>query len=109
MNKVSILFLSAATLLGMTLLLYVLKNKNTPKALVLNHGLLATLGLLSLVIYAWIYNTKLLTPALFFLLAALGGFLLAWRDWLGLSIPKWLAVGHGFLALVGMVLLLASA
>ncbi|MDF2867651.1 MAG: hypothetical protein K0S11_1121 [Gammaproteobacteria bacterium] len=106
MNKISILFLSAAAPLGLTLLLYVLKNKNTPKALVFSHGLLATLGLLALVIYALVRNTQLLTPALLLLLAAVGGFMLAWRDLLGLSVPKWLAAGHGIIALIGVALLL---
>jgi hypothetical protein len=106
MNIASILLLIAAALLGLTLLFYVLKNKNTPKAFVLSHGFFATLGLIVLVIYALKYDSDLLTVALIFFLAAIGGFTLAVRDLLGLSVPKWLAVGHGIVAMMGVVLLL---
>lgn len=106
MNIASILLFMAAALLGLTLLLYVLKNKNTPKALVLSHGFFATLGLVILVIYALKYDSDLLSVAFIFVLAAIGGFTLAIRDLLGLSVPKWLAVGHGVIAMMGVILLL---
>jgi divalent metal cation (Fe/Co/Zn/Cd) transporter len=104
MNIVSILFFLAAALLGITLLFYLFKNKNTPKAFVLSHGFLATLGLLALVVYAIQQDLSLLSVALVFLLAAMGGIYLSIRDLLGLSVPKWLAIGHGIIALVGVVL-----
>lgn len=105
MKSVSILFLLAAILLGLTLLLYVLNNKHTPKALVLSHGFFAAIGLLAVVIYGLISHVSIFMPAFILVTAALGGFILAWRDLVGLSVPKWLAVGHGLMALAGVALL----
>jgi len=44
-----------------------------------------------------------------FVLAASGGFLMGFRDLLGKKVPKWLALGHGFLAITGFVFLLFYA
>ncbi len=106
MNIVSVLFFCAAALLGITLLFYVLKNKNTPKALVLSHGFFASLGLLLLIIYALWQNIDLVGVAILFIVAATGGFILSIRDLLGQSVPKWLAIGHGIIALIGVGLIL---
>jgi FtsH-binding integral membrane protein len=106
MDIVSVLFFCAAALLGITLLIYVMRNKNTPKALVFSHGFFATVGLLLLIIFALLQNTNLLGVAILFIAAAAGGFILSVRDLLGKPIPKWLAIGHGVLALLGVVLLL---
>jgi hypothetical protein len=47
--------------------------------------------------------------AVLFVIAALGGFIMMARDVTGKSIPKWLAVVHGLLAVTGFVLLLVFA
>jgi hypothetical protein len=41
-----------------------------------------------------------------FVMAALGGLVLIYRDMTGKSIPKWLAVGHGLIAVAGFIFLL---
>jgi len=105
MNFASVLFLLAAVIIGLTLLLYILKNKNTPKALVFSHGFFATLGLLALIVYALFHQIQLLMPAAIFVVAAMGGLILAWRDLIGLSLPKSLAIGHGLIALLGIIVL----
>lgn len=106
MSLISLLFLIAAALLGLTLLIYILKNKHTPKAFLLSHGFLATAGLLLLIIDALANQIELLYPAILLAIAALGGFVLGIRDLLGLSVPKWFAISHGTIALIGLATLI---
>jgi hypothetical protein len=47
--------------------------------------------------------------AVLFVIAALGGFIMLARDLGNKPIPKWLAVGHGLLAVTGFILLLVFA
>jgi hypothetical protein len=100
-----ILFFIAA-LLGIYLLTYVLQNKNTPKGVAFTHGPLAATGLIILIIYAILYHPKPWVSVIIFILAACGGFILMYRDITGKSIPKWLAIGHGVVAVIGFVSLL---
>lgn len=101
-----LLFLLAASL-GITLLFYVLKNKNTPKGLAFLHGSTAATALVFLI-------ALLFTPAkpylslTVFVFAALAGFIMMYRDLTGKSLPKWLALSHGTLALIGFVLLVIA-
>ena len=99
-----ILFLFAA-LLGIFLLSYLLRNKNTPKGVALIHGFIAAAGLVLLIISAFSYHPPLTSIFLFFA-AAMGGFILMYRDLTGKTLPKWLALGHGSIALLGFVVLL---
>ncbi|WP_454785061.1 hypothetical protein [Legionella sp. WA2024007413] len=92
--------------LGVWLLMYILKNKNTPKGLALTHGSLAFIGILLLIIYSIFYNAPLVS-LLLFIAAAIGGFILIYRDITGKTIPKWLALGHGITALFGLICLFA--
>jgi uncharacterized membrane protein YadS len=97
-----------AALLGMVLITYVLLNKNTSKGVALTHGFFAATGIVLLGIYVSVYSTKPLLSLILFILAALGGFTLIFRDLTGRSLPKWLALGHGLTAITAFILLLVA-
>ncbi|WP_276134038.1 hypothetical protein [Polluticoccus soli] len=95
-----------AAILGMTLLSYVLRSKETPKALMIFHGLFAATGLILLLSYVFGNSPGPKESAILFVIAALGGAVLVTKDLTGKPIPKWLAVTHGLLAVTGFILLL---
>lgn len=97
---------SLAALLGLILISYVLRSKETPKAAVFAHGVMAAAGLVLLLLYVLDNGPGPWESLILFVLAATGGFYMFYRDLTGRPIPKWLAVGHGLLAVTGFVLLL---
>jgi peptidoglycan/LPS O-acetylase OafA/YrhL len=105
----SIGFFALAALLGMYLLSFVLQGKETPKAIVFTHGPLAVIGLVLLIIYITRGGPNPWESLTLFVLAALGGLYMLSRDLTGRPIPKFLAIGHGLLAVAGFVLLLLFA
>ncbi len=96
-------------LIGMYLLSLVLQKKETPKAIALVHGLFVATALVLLIIYYVDHGPGLLESVILFVVAALGGIVLFMRDLTGKPLPKWLAVGHGLIAVVGFVFLLVYA
>ncbi len=100
---------SLAIILGMLLISYVLADKNTPKAVVFTHGSLAAIGIVLLIVYAFIHHPSPIISIILFILAAMGGFLMVYRDLTGHPVPKWLAVGHGLTAIIAFVFLLVFA
>jgi hypothetical protein len=106
MLMVSIFLFSIAILLGLYLLSFILQNKNTPKGVAFLHGPLAASGLILLIIYSFLYKPAPIVSIIIFILAALGGFLLIYKDITGKPIPKWLALGHGIFGLIGFVFLI---
>ena len=105
-SAITLFVLSA--MLGVVLLTYVLKNKETPKGLAFIHGPLAVIGLIILIIYAFnnLGGKSHFQSIILFILAASGGFVMIARDLLGKTIPKWLAIVHGLLAATGLALLI---
>lgn len=99
-------FFSLAAFLGMILISYVLTNKNTPKGIAFTHGFIAAIGIILLIVYAFFHHPSPLISITLFILAAFGGFILIYRDIMGKSVPKWLAILHGLTALTGFVFLL---
>ena len=95
-------------IIGMYLLALVLQGKETPKAVALIHGVFVVVALVLLIIYSS-RNPGLADSIVLFLIAALGGLVLIIRDLLSKSIPKWLAVVHGLVAVTGFIFLLISA
>jgi hypothetical protein len=95
-----------AALLGMYLLSFILQDKNTPKAISFIHGPIAALALIILIIYCMMYSNSPLISMIIFILAALVGFVLIFRDLTGRPIPKWLAISHGLVAVIGFLCLL---
>jgi hypothetical protein len=96
-------------LIGMYLLTMILRNKETPKAMVLVHGLFVVIAVIMLIIYLTKNSPGPVESLVLFIMAAVGGLVLAYRDFTGRKIPKWLAVGHGLLAVAGFVFLLVFA
>lgn len=109
MLLMAILFFTIAGLLGIYLLSFIVQNKNTPKAIVFTHGPLAAIGLTLLLIYIIFYSPKPFISFILFVLAALGGITLIYRDLTNQTIPKWLAIGHGTIAIIAFLLLLLFA
>src|SRR5690606_1716356 len=90
-----------AAIFGMALLSYVLKDKETPKGVVITHGLFAAVALVLLLMYVFGDQPGPMESAVLFVIAALGGFIMVARDFTGRKIPKWLAVVHGLAAVAG--------
>lgn len=109
MLMVAIVFFVLAALLGLYLLSFVLQNKNTPKGVAFTHGPLAATGLIILIIYSFFNSPAPIISIILFVLAALGGIMLIYRDITGKSVPKWMAIGHGLIAITGFILLLIFA
>src|SRR5438105_1384688 len=102
-----ILFLIAA-IFGLVVLTAILKDQPTPKGFVFTHGPIAATGLI-LVLIALYYGPRdslLITSAVLFVLAALGGLTLFTIDMSNKRIPKLLAVAHPILAVIALVILI---
>lgn len=104
----AIAFFALAAILGMVLLSFVLKGKETPKGIVFTHGPLAAIGLVLLIIYA-LNHPGPVESIVLFIIAALGGVVLVIRDLSRKPVPKWLAVVHGLAAVSGFIFLLVFA
>lgn len=100
---IAITLFALAALLGIYLISFVLMNKNTPKGVVFIHGPVAALALILLIIYAVTHQPSPWLSIILFALAAVGGFTMVYRDLTGKTLPKWLAMGHGLLAVVGFI------
>jgi hypothetical protein len=96
-------------LLGMYLLALVMQKKETPKAVAFIHGAFAVAALILLLYYTSQDGPGPTESIVLFIVAALGGITLIIRDLMGLSLPKWLAVGHGLIAVTGFIFLLIYA
>jgi len=109
---ITILVFAIAAVAGLTMALTVFKGQFPPVATAVIHGVFAAAGLVLLLIAVLTHGVAGAADwALgFLLLAALGGFSLA----LGFharkrNLPSGLVVGHAILAVIGFLLLLASA
>jgi hypothetical protein len=106
-TAVSILALAA--IVGMLLLSYILRGKETPKGMVFTHGPLALVGLILLFVYTTSVQAGPVESVVLFGIAATGGFVLVARDLMRMSVPKWLAISHGVLAVAGFAFLIMYA
>ncbi|MGZ3865185.1 MAG: hypothetical protein ACXVC6_04555 [Bacteroidia bacterium] len=95
-------------LIGMYLLALVLQNKETPKFVAFIHGGFVVAALALLIIYS-MHNPGLTEVIVLFVVAAMGGLVLIVRDLSSKPIPKWLAIGHGLIAVTGFIFLLVAA
>lgn len=106
----TIILFGIAAVLGTVLITKVLKDQETPKAVVYSHGAAAAIALVLLIIaYTNQGDSLLMISILVFVVAALGGFVMFGRDISQRAIPKWLAVVHALAAVTGFVLLLIAA
>jgi hypothetical protein len=97
-------FFSLAAILGLILLSFVLRNKHTPKGFLISHGMLAAIGVVLLISY--IVTSAPPRPVeslVLFIIAAAGGATMGYRDITGKSVPKWLAITHGLIAISGFI------
>lgn len=93
-------------IIGMYLLAIVLQNKETPKAVAFVHGIFVATALVLLIVYLVKNSNGPVESAVLFVIAALGGTVLIYRDMTGKKIPKWLALVHGIVAVAGFIILL---
>jgi hypothetical protein len=105
----AIAFFSLAAILGIILISFVLRGKETPKGIVFLHGPIAAVGLVLLIIYALRNTPSPVESIVLFIIAATGGVILVWHDIKGKPFPKWLAVVHGLIAVTGFIFLLMFA
>ena len=109
MNPYFIIGLFAlAALGGIYLLTLVLQRKETPKLVAFVHGLAAATALVLLIVYAMKNEGSFTVSIVCFVLAALGGFVLIYRDLTAKPIPRGLAVVHGLLAATGLIFLIVE-
>lgn len=106
---ISILLFALAAMLGFYLLTFVLTDRPTPKGIAFIHGPLAAIALIILIMYALTHHPAPILSICVFVVAALGGLTLIYRDLTGKTLPKWLALGHGMLALIGFILVVVYA
>src|SRR4051794_374718 len=108
MKKPTMLYLiiglfALAAVLGIILIRSLLVPQRPPRAAVYIHGLLAAIGLVLLIAFVLRNNNsnKLTSSIILFVIAALGGFTLFFRDLKGKLGPVWLAVIHALVAVSG--------
>lgn len=105
----AIAILGMTAIIGMYLLSLVLRSKTTPTGIAVLHGLLAVTAVILLIVYCVRNTTGPRESIIVFLIAATGGIIMGYRDITGKSVPKWLAIVHGLIAIVGFILLLCFA
>ena len=107
MLKLALVFFIMAALLGLFLASFLLRKLDTPKAVSILHGLFAATGLVILIITASIYPQWLLwLSVIVFVMAAMGGGLVLYKDLTGKSVPVALILMHASGALIGICLVI---
>ncbi|MBA2657197.1 MAG: hypothetical protein H0U70_09510 [Tatlockia sp.] len=105
MFTILLFILIVTAILGVYLISYVVKNKNTPKGIAIIHGGLGWVGIAILAIYSFYHPLNFISLGVL-VAAALGGLLLFILDILGKKLPKIFVLSHGLVALMGIALLL---
>lgn len=99
-----IILFALAAVFGLIILKNWLTAQNTAKGTVYTHGVFAALGLVLLIVYYFQNEAKTLrTSIVLFLIAAIAGFYMFFRDLKGKMSPTWLAIVHGLVAVAGFV------
>lgn len=106
MITTAIALFSLTAIIGMIMLGFVLQDKKPSRALVFTHGPLAVAGLILLLVYSNEHNPIPLESIILFIIAATGGIILVTKDLMGKTIPKWLGIAHGLIAVAGFIFLL---
>ena len=105
----ALVVLGLTAVFGLYLLTLIMRNKSVPKGVTIIHGLLAATALVLLIIYCFFNEPGPWESVITLVIAALGGFILNYRDITGKSVPKWFAVTHGLIAVAGFSMLLYFA
>ncbi len=110
MIYLSIVLFALAAVLGLTVLIKWLTQKDAPKGVIYSHGAAAALALVLLLIFAFQNPAKFPKASItLFVLAALGGFYLFFKTLKKQPGPIGVAVVHALLAVAGFVALLLFA
>ena len=109
---ITVLIFAIAAAVGLTMAVAVFQGRFPPIASAVVHGILAASGLVLLILAVCVHRVG--GPARwalgFFLVAALGGFVLAFAYHARKkNLPTNFVVGHATLAVIGFLLLLAGA
>jgi hypothetical protein len=95
-----------AAVIGLIVLKNWLTGQETARTTVYAHGIFAAIGLVFLIVYYFQNGVKTLqTSIILFVVAALAGFYMFFRDLKGKMSPVWLAVVHGLVAVAGFLLI----
>src|SRR5688572_16335004 len=106
----SITLFALAAVIGLTLAVMLFKKKQTPKPVVVTHGLVAASGLVLLFLHTMKNPHSLFYVAIgLFVLAALGGVILFANDLRHKPGPLFLVVVHATVAVVALSLVLIAA
>ena len=107
MLYVVIVLFALAAVMGVLVLKNVLAANHAPRTVVYTHGIFAAVALVLLIIYAAQNGTNgVMTSIVLFIIAAVGGFYMFFRDLKGKLGPVWLAIVHALLAVTGFIILL---
>ena len=111
MLTLSIILFAIAAIFGLTLIVPLLQNKETPKISVVFHGIFAATALVLLIIFAINHTESLpVISIIIFVTAAIGGFILFTRDVvLKKPGPKALALIHASAAVIAFLIILIFA
>jgi hypothetical protein len=107
MLYVIIILFALAAVFGILILKNWILSTDTSRTTVYTHGIFAALALVLLVFY-FIKNQQdnLKTSFILFVLAAIVGFYMFYKDLKGVFSPTWLGVVHGLVAVAGFIFLL---
>jgi asparagine N-glycosylation enzyme membrane subunit Stt3 len=110
MVTTSLILFAIAAVLGLTVAIQILKNKQTNKVVAVIHGLFAATALIVLIVFA-LGGTGggVTTEIVLFVIAALGGVFLITRDLMKKPGPKAVVVIHALVAVISFVMLLVFA
>src|SRR6476620_11026885 len=104
MIYLAIVFFALAAVLGLIILKNWLTSSDTPKSVIYSHGIFAAIALIVLLIQVIKQpENSLKTSLALFVVAAIGGFYMFFRDLKGKMSPTWLAIVHGLIAVAGFV------
>ncbi len=106
----TIALFALAAVFGVLILMKWLSKKDTPRTVVYAHGGLAAAGLVLLLVYAW-QNPESYPQLsiILFVVAAIGGFYMFFKDLQGKYSPLAVALIHALIAVAGFVALLIFA
>ena len=105
----AIAVLGMTAILGMYLLSFIFREKETPKGVAMIHGLFAVIGLVLVIVYSFGNTPSPTVSLIIFIIAAMGGLVLIYKDITGQKVPKWLGLVHGVTAVIGFSLLIGFA
>ncbi|MFZ4076878.1 MAG: hypothetical protein ACOYKA_02735 [Legionellaceae bacterium] len=102
----ALVFFALAAVLGGYLLSLFLRNKTPARWVAMLHGSVALMGLILLGAYSFFYQPAPILSLCLLGGAALGGAFFLYLNLTGKSIPKLFALGHGSVAILGVITLL---